>query len=87
MRLGDTIVELAQPTGPGLAADDLDANGEIHHSATWKVRDLGAAEKHLSSKGISFIGRDEHILLADPATTHGAPMRFTDQAVPGDPRA
>jgi catechol 2,3-dioxygenase-like lactoylglutathione lyase family enzyme len=85
--LGDTLVELAQPIGDGLAAADLERSGEIHHSATWKVRDLDAAAKHLDHKGISILDRDAHTLLADPATTHGAPMRFTDLAVPGDPRA
>jgi catechol 2,3-dioxygenase-like lactoylglutathione lyase family enzyme len=85
--VGDTIVELAEPTGDGLAAADLERNGEIHHSATWKVRDLDAAARHLGSRGVSVLDRDAHTLLADPATTHGAPMRFTDVAVAGDPRA
>jgi catechol 2,3-dioxygenase-like lactoylglutathione lyase family enzyme len=85
--VGDTIVELAEPTGDGLAATDLERNGEIQHSASWKVRDLDAAARHLGSKGVSILDRDAHTLLADPATTHGAPMRFTDLAVPGDPRA
>lgn len=84
--LGDTVVELAQPTGAGLAAVDLAENGEIHHSATWKVRDLAAAQRHLESNNVKIVDGDGHTLIADPQTTHGAPMRFTDLAVPGDPR-
>jgi catechol 2,3-dioxygenase-like lactoylglutathione lyase family enzyme len=83
-----TIVELASPSRDGtIAADDLAANGEIHHAAAFTVVDLDRAEKYLTSKGIKVAERDEATLLTDPATTHGVPFRWTTWTVPGDPRA
>jgi hypothetical protein len=86
--MGDsTIVELATPTREGtIAADDQAANGEIHHAAAFKVVDLDRAEKHLTSKGVKVAERDASTLVTDPATTHGAPFRWTTWTVPGDPR-
>jgi catechol 2,3-dioxygenase-like lactoylglutathione lyase family enzyme len=82
-----TIIELATPTGDdSLAARDLAAYGDMLHAVAWRVDDLAAAEKHLASKGIPVIGRDEHTILADPEKTFGAPFRFTTWDVPGDPR-
>ena len=88
LRMGEsTIVELAQPIGEGtIAAEDMTANGEIHHAAAFKVADLGQAEKYLASKGIKTVQRDDATLLTDPATTHGVPFRWTTWMVPGDPR-
>jgi catechol 2,3-dioxygenase-like lactoylglutathione lyase family enzyme len=83
-----TVVELAAPFRDGtIAADDMAANGEIHHAAAFKVVDLDRAEKYLTSKGLKVAGRDETTLVTDPATTHGAPFRWTTWTVPGDPRA
>jgi hypothetical protein len=82
--IGDTLVDLAEPVADGLAGTDLQKNGEIHHSVTWKVRDVEAASRHLVSVGVTIIDRDQHTLIADPDTTHGALMLFTDAAPPGD---
>lgn len=83
----DTVVELAQPTGTdSLAAEDLARNGAIFHAVTWKVRDLERARRHLESKNVAILGSDETTLLTDPATTYGAPHRFTTWSPPGDPR-
>jgi hypothetical protein len=82
-----TIVELAAPNRDGtIAADDLAASGEIHHAAAFQVVDLDRAERYLTSKGIKVAERDDITLLTDPATTHGAPFRWTTAPVPGDPR-
>jgi catechol 2,3-dioxygenase-like lactoylglutathione lyase family enzyme len=82
--MGDTVVELATPTRAGtLAADDMEANGEIHHAAAFRVRDLDKAEKYLRSKGIELLQRDETTLLTTPATTHGVPFRWTTADVRG----
>src|SRR5439155_23075754 len=76
--LGDTVVELATPTQEGtVAAEDMAANGEIHHAAAFRVRDLDQAEKYLNSKGIESLDRDETTLLTQPSTTHGVPFRWT----------
>jgi catechol 2,3-dioxygenase-like lactoylglutathione lyase family enzyme len=86
--MGDTVVELATPTRSGtLAADDMEANGEIHHAAAFKVRDLGKAEQYLKSKGIETLERDGSTLITRPDTTHGVMFRWTTSDVPGDPRA
>jgi len=83
----NTIVELARPTtDDSIAARDLETNGDMCHAVTWQVVDLDRAEKFLASKGITIIARDEHTLIADPDDTFGAPMRFTDVSIPGDPR-
>jgi catechol 2,3-dioxygenase-like lactoylglutathione lyase family enzyme len=86
--MGDTVVELATPTRSGtLAADDMEANGQIHHAAAFKVRDLDKAEQYLKSKGIETLERDGSTVLSAPATTHGVMFRWTTHDVPGDPRA
>jgi len=85
--LGETIVELARPTQQDTyASRDLEANGEIHHAAAWKVADLAQAEKYLTSKGLRVTHRDDQTILIDPETTHGALFRFTSWSVPDDPR-
>ena len=45
----ETVVELARPTTSGSPlAIDLAENGELPHALTFKVRDLEAAERHVS---------------------------------------
>ncbi len=83
----NTIVEIAQPLEPGsIAGQDLASNGDMCHAVAWQVLDLDRAEKFLASKNIKIIARDEHTLIADPDDTFGAPMRFTNIQIPGDPR-
>ena len=78
VQVGETVVELATPNAEGtLAAGDMAANGEIFHSATFRVKDLGQAEKYLQSKGIEPLASDETTLLTRPETTHGVPFRWT----------
>lgn len=80
VRLGECVVELAQPTADDtFAARDLENNGGIHHAAAFKVRDLDAAERYLVSKGVVTAHRDAETILCDPATTHGALFRFTSR--------
>jgi len=78
VQMGGAIVELATPVRDDtLAADDMAANGEIHHAAAFRVKDLDQAEKYLQSKGIETLARDESTLLSRPETTHGVPFRWT----------
>ena len=83
VQMGEAVVELATPVGDGtLAADDLAANGQIHHAAAFRVKDLDQAESYLKSKGIEPLARDESTLLTRPDTTHGVPFRWTTGGVP-----
>ena len=86
--VGDhTVVELATPlSATSLAGIDQAKNGDILHAVTWKVADLRKAEEYLRSKGIRALAKDDAMLLADPADTFGAVMRFTTWDVPGRPR-
>ena len=82
--VGDTIVELATPVRDGtLAADDMAANGEIHHAVAFRVNDLDTVAKYLASNGIEALARDENTLLTRPETTHGVPFRWTTAGLPG----
>ena len=82
----DTVVELAQPTeGASRLAADLEQNGELPHSATFRVRDLSAVSVHASKLGIATLEDGGGIVL-DPADCFGAVWSFTDQDLPGDPR-
>jgi catechol 2,3-dioxygenase-like lactoylglutathione lyase family enzyme len=83
VRMGESVVELATPTREGtLAADEMAAHGEVFHSATFRVKDLGQAEKYLQSKGIEPLASDETTLLTRPETTHGVPFRWTTDDIP-----
>lgn len=73
-----TVIQISRPHDePSLARADLETNGNMLHAVAFQVRDLDAAERHLRSKGVGVVGRDEHTILADPADTFGAPYRFT----------
>lgn len=82
-----SVIELATPSGPGLAADDLEKNGEIIHAVTFRVRDLAAAEEHVRSLGIRPIEQTDEAFTLHPEDAHGAVLRFTTADVPNDPRA
>jgi len=87
VQVGDTVVQLSTPTVDGtLAAQDLEANGSIHHAAAYRVLDLDRTADYLASHGITVASRDDQTLLTDPATTHGVPFRWTTWDVPGGPR-
>ncbi|GAB89747.1 VOC family protein [Gordonia rhizosphera] len=78
IRIGHSLVQLSIPNRGGtLAADDLAAHGEMHHAVCFRVDDLDRAEDYLRSKEIKTVARDDHTILTDPDTTHGAPFRFT----------
>jgi hypothetical protein len=66
----------------GLAYDDMAANGQIHHAAAFRVKDLDQAEEYLKSKGIEPLARDDSTLLTRPDTTHGVPFRWTTSGIP-----
>lgn len=86
--LGDqTIIELAQPIAKdSLAGQDMEKNGEIVHSQTWRVKDLNKAEQYLKSKGLrtQHLGKD--LMIIDPAQALNAIHGFTTRHIPNDPR-
>jgi len=62
-RVGRTAIELLAPSGPGVIADALAANGERPWQVTLGVHDLGAAAHLLAQRGIE--------LLRAPGTPSG----------------
>jgi catechol 2,3-dioxygenase-like lactoylglutathione lyase family enzyme len=83
----DTVVELAQPTdGDSPLAADLERNGELPHSATFRVSDLSAVSVHAGKLGIGTLEVGQAITL-DPSDCFGAIWSFTDRDLPGDPRS
>lgn len=82
-----TVIELACPLGGGGdTAEDLAAHGELPHSATFRVRDLAAVDRHVSWLGLAVSQRTDHTVALDPDGCYGARWSFTDVDIPGDPR-
>lgn len=82
-----TVIELAAPGATeGPLAADLAAHGELPHSATFAVRDLEAAERHVEALGVAVADRHGDTLALDPADCYGARWQFIEGALPGDPR-
>lgn len=80
------LIELATPTGSdSLAAADLAARGDTCHAVTFRVVDPDRAAGHLQAAGVGVLARDETTILADPADTLGAAMRFSAGGIPRDP--
>ncbi|MFZ3415620.1 VOC family protein [Arthrobacter sp. 3Tela_A] len=87
VQLGDTVVQLSHPIEDGtIAAADMERNNECLHAATFRVLDLDDTRRYFESKGIATVARDDHTLITDPTTTHGAAFRWTTWDVPGGPR-
>jgi catechol 2,3-dioxygenase-like lactoylglutathione lyase family enzyme len=86
----DTVIELAQPVdSTSRLAADLAENGEIPHSATFRVRDLTAVVAHAEKLGVKTLDPepDEDLAITlDPADCFGAVWSFTDRDLPDDPR-
>lgn len=82
-----TVLQLSFPdNATSLAGSDLAMNGESLHAVAFTVSDLNVAADFLMTKGLSIAGRDDQTILVDPATSFGAPYRFTTLRLPGDPR-
>jgi hypothetical protein len=82
----ESVIELAMPLqGESPLAPELDKNGEMLHSATFRVPDLARAEHHLRSCGLRPY-RDGSSLWLDPSQAFGAVYGFTDRDLPEDPR-
>lgn len=82
--LGDTVLEIAAPTGPGPVADHLAHHGPRLRAVTYQVADLGEVERFFGSKGVATaVGEHRDSLTADPSATLG--LRFEFTAAPPPP--
>ncbi len=82
------IVELARP----LAADspearELEKNGEMIYSATFRLENLDTGIGHLRACGLAPLPRPDGSALLDPSQALGAVYAFQGEDVPDDPRA
>jgi catechol 2,3-dioxygenase-like lactoylglutathione lyase family enzyme len=81
------VLQISIPESEGsLSGLELVANGEALHSLAFTVADLEAAAAFLKEKGLRIAARDDETILVDPASSFGAPYRFTTFRCPGDPR-
>lgn len=78
-QVGDTVIELLAPTGPGPVATFLDRYGEHMRSTVFKATDLGKVEKYLSEQGFSVVPGDrENTLAIPPGQNHNLLFEFSE---------
>jgi catechol 2,3-dioxygenase-like lactoylglutathione lyase family enzyme len=78
-QVGDTVVELMAPTGPGPVASFLDRYGEHMRSTVFRATDLARVEKHLSDQGLSVVPGDRDDTLAiPPEQNHNLLFEFSE---------
>ena len=83
----ETVVELAQPKSTtSWIGQDLALHGNLPHAMTFKVADLGAAERHVTGLGINIGWRSDDTIVIDPADLANAVIGFTVRELPDDPR-
>ena len=76
--LGDTVLELACPGGPGPVADHLAHHGPRLRSVVYQAADIGAVERFFKAKGVATApGETKESLTPDPAATLGLQFEFT----------
>jgi catechol 2,3-dioxygenase-like lactoylglutathione lyase family enzyme len=81
VHVGDTVVELLAPTGPGELADYLERVGPRLRSTVFEVADLDRAERHLARIGIPLVdGDDAKSRLLPPEHNHGLRMELSPVA-------
>lgn len=84
----DTVIEAATPGSPDSPAGrELDKDGEVIYSVTFKVRDIGQAERYLTGKGLRVQEQDDSSFALNRADALGLVLRFSERGVPGDPRS
>lgn len=89
VHLADSILEYAVPDVDTAAHQDWsqDDPNDTYHSVTWKVADLGRAERHLEAQGVRIQVRSDDTIVTDPTTSLGVPWGFASALAPGDPRS
>jgi len=82
----DTLIEAAQPLSTSSPEGrELEQAGEGIFAVTFKTRNLARAADHLRSNKIRF-QLDDNSLVINRDDAFGMVLRFTEQAVPNDPR-
>lgn len=94
------IVELARPlsdqsdqsdqSGQSDQSDEareLERNGEMIYSVTFRLEDLAAGVAHLRACGVEPSRRRDGSVVIDPSQALGAVFAFSGEDVPNDPRA
>lgn len=77
VHVGDTVVELLAPTGPGELTDFLERYGPRLRSTVFEVDDLERVERHLDAIGIPLLdGDDAKSRLLAPDHNHGLRMEL-----------
>ncbi len=76
LALGESEVELCEPTGPGRAREHLDSWGEGLMSAGLSVRDVRAMHARLAGLGVPFTSDADQTYL-DAADCAGVPIVLT----------
>lgn len=76
LQLGESQIEILQPTGPGPAADHLGAWGPGLFSAGFAVDDLAAMRERLAAAGARWTEEGDQILL-EPSETRGLRMALS----------
>jgi hypothetical protein len=89
VNLAGSILEYAIPDAGSAAYEDWanDDPNDTYHAVTWKVADLGRAQRHLQTHGVWIQSRSDDTFVTDPATSLGIPWGFTSKLTPGDPRS
>ncbi|MFD9664267.1 VOC family protein [Rhodococcus sp. NPDC059968] len=77
-RLGDTLLEVAEPTAAGTHLhDELTQTGARIYGITLQVRDLDKLTEHLSDQGIRTTRHSPDYVTAEPADCNNVPFVFT----------
>ena len=81
LELGDTVVELLAPTGPGPLREYLDRYGERIRSTVYGVVDLGRVETYFAERGIPLVPGDAPGVLAiPPEHNHNLLFEFSEES-------
>ena len=82
------IVELARPLGSESAeARELEKNGEMIFSVTFRLEDIDAGIGYLRECGLTPSRQPDGSAVLDPSQALGAVFAFRGEDVPDDPRA
>jgi len=82
----DTVIEATQPLSiSSPEGRELEQTGEGIFSVTFKTRDLMRAADHLRSNNVRFELNDKSLEI-NRDDAFGMVLRFTEQALPNDPR-
>jgi catechol 2,3-dioxygenase-like lactoylglutathione lyase family enzyme len=86
-QVGEILVEAMCPTtvDSPLAHHLCDVQGQ--YCLTFKVKSLAAAANYLRGKGLTLLGDIDRRFLIDPAQAFSRRIYFTQEDIPGDPRA